>query len=114
VRIDFGVVQLNKNYYINRYIEKTIYDYGANVGIYVFEPRVPDFIAYGQYLDFPDLVLNLIAAVEKVVAFPFDDYWKDLGRPDDYEQAAEDFCCTQDLLPQEGEKDGMAHSLIRY
>jgi NDP-sugar pyrophosphorylase family protein len=41
-------------------------------------------------LDF-DLVLKLIAAGEKVISYPFDGYWMDLGRPDDYEQAAEDF-----------------------
>jgi NDP-sugar pyrophosphorylase family protein len=49
------------------------------------------YIPPNQYLDFPDLILKLIAAGEKVVGFPYDGYWKDLGRPDDYEQAAADF-----------------------
>src|SRR5574341_319971 len=114
VKIDLGVVQLDRNSCINGYIEKPTYDYVVSMGIYVFEPRVLDFIPHNQYLDFPDLVLELIAAGEKVVAFPFDGYWKDLGRPDDYEQAAEDFFRMQDLFLPEGEKDGMAHSLIRH
>jgi hypothetical protein len=46
--------------------------------------------------------------------FPFAGYWKDLCRPNDYEQAAEDFLRMQDLFLLEGEKDGLAHSLIRY
>jgi NDP-sugar pyrophosphorylase family protein len=33
----------------------------------------------------------MIAAGEKVSGYAFDGYWMDLGRPDDYEQAAEDF-----------------------
>ena len=73
------------------YDEKPNIDYVVSMGVYVFEPRVLNYIPKNQHLDFPDLVLKLIAAGEKVVSFPFDGYWKDLGRPDDYEQAAEDF-----------------------
>jgi NDP-sugar pyrophosphorylase family protein len=35
--------------------------------------------------------LKMIAAGEKVSGYTFDGYWMDLGRPDDYEQAADDF-----------------------
>jgi NDP-mannose synthase len=109
VRIDLGVVQLDGGCRIDGYLEKPVYDYVVSMGIYVFEPRVLEHIPHGQYLDFPDLVLKLIAAGEKVNGFPFEGYWKDLGRPDDYEQAAEDFCRMQDLFLPEGIKDGMAH-----
>jgi NDP-mannose synthase len=73
------------------YNEKPTIDYVVSMGVYVFEPKVLQYIPRNQYLDFPDLVLKLVAAGEKVVSFPFNGYWKDLGRPDDYEQAAEDF-----------------------
>jgi NDP-sugar pyrophosphorylase family protein len=49
------------------------------------------YIPFNLYLDFPDLVLKMIAAGEKVTGYTFDGYWMDLGRPDDYAQAAEDF-----------------------
>jgi len=91
VRIDLGVVLSNDDHSITGYVEKPTYDYTVSMGIYVFEPRVLEFIPAGQHLDFPDLVLKLIAAGEKVVAYPFDGYWMDLGRPDDYEKANEDF-----------------------
>jgi NDP-sugar pyrophosphorylase family protein len=91
VHIDFGVLQMNGDCTVIGYTEKPNIDYVVSMGIYVFEPEVLSFIPKNQYLDFPDLVLKLIAAGEKVVSFPFDGYWKDLGRPDDYEQAAEDF-----------------------
>ena len=91
VRIDLGVIQWNGGSTICGYIEKPVYDYTVSMGIYVFEPRVIDYIPHNQYLDFPDLVLKLIEAGEKVVGYPFDGYWKDLGRPDDYEEAARDF-----------------------
>jgi NDP-mannose synthase len=91
VRIDLGVVQSNADHRITGYIEKPTYDYTVSMGIYIFEARVLDYIPAGQYLDFPNLVLKLIEAGEKVVAYPFDGYWMDLGRPDDYQQATEDF-----------------------
>jgi NDP-sugar pyrophosphorylase family protein len=118
VRIDLGVVQLDRACRINGYIEKPTYDYVVSMGIYVFEPRVLDFIPYAQYLDFPDLVLKLIAAGEKVSAYPFEGYWKDLGRPDDYEQAAEDFTHMQGMfLPQdvnipEEIQNGLVYSVV--
>ncbi len=41
------------------YIEKPTYDFMVSMGIYVFEPRVLDFIPTNVYLDFPDLVQRL-------------------------------------------------------
>jgi NDP-mannose synthase len=61
----------------------------------MFEPRVLEYIPFNLYLDFPDLVLKLIAAGEKVRGYRFEGYWMDLGRPDDYAQAARDFAGVQ-------------------
>lgn len=91
VDIDFGVIQWNGDTNIDGYIEKPKYDYSVSMGIYVFEPRVLDYIPKGKYYDFPDLVKSLISNGEKVVGYNFDGYWQDLGRPDDYERATTDF-----------------------
>ena len=91
VKIDLGVLEFNGSFELKDYIEKPTYDFHVSMGIYIFEPEVLDYIPYNQYLDFPDLVLKLIHADEHVNGFPFDGYWQDLGRPDDYEQAVVDF-----------------------
>jgi NDP-sugar pyrophosphorylase family protein len=91
VYIDLGVIQQNEDGRVTGYIEKPTYDFMVSMGIYVFEPRVLDYIPRNAYLDFPDLVKRLIAAGEVVTGFPFDGYWQDLGRADDYERAVEDF-----------------------
>ncbi len=91
VKIDLGVLELNGNNQVQGYIEKPTYDYLVSMGIYVFEPMVLDYIEKNQYLDFPNLVQMLLADGRNVVSYPFDDYWMDLGRPDDYEQAVHDF-----------------------
>jgi NDP-sugar pyrophosphorylase family protein len=102
VKIDLGVIQSDGASRINGYIEKPTYDYCVSMGIYVFEPRVITYIPHNNYLDFPDLVQILIAAGEKVMGYQFDGYWQDLGRPDDYETATQDFeKMRSQFLPQE-------------
>lgn len=91
INIDLGVIQVDGDSQIIDYIEKPAYSLLVSMGIYVFEPRVLRYIPHNQYLDFPDLVLRMIKAGEHVVSYPFDGYWQDLGRPDDYEQAVQDF-----------------------
>jgi NDP-sugar pyrophosphorylase family protein len=91
VKVDLGVILQNGGHDVVGYIEKPTYDYSVSMGIYVFEPRVLKYIPAGEYLDFPNLVHRLLGAREKVVGYPFEGYWQDLGRPDDYEQANLDF-----------------------
>ncbi|HEY5901366.1 MAG TPA: sugar phosphate nucleotidyltransferase [Anaerolineales bacterium] len=102
VKIDLGVIQWDSDDRIIGYLEKPCYDYSVSMGIYVFEPAVLAYIPKGEYFDFPDLVKTLINAGEKVVGYRFSGYWQDLGRPDDYESAAEDFDRMRSLfLPEE-------------
>jgi NDP-sugar pyrophosphorylase family protein len=89
VKVDFGILESDQNYRVLGYNEKPELTYDVSMGIYVYEPSVLQFIARGMYLDFPDLVLKLIAAGEKVCAMPCDCLWLDIGRPDDYARAQE-------------------------
>ncbi len=97
VRIDLGVIRTNGNSEVAGYTEKPTYDFLVSMGIYVFEPCVLSYIGYREHLDFPDLVLRLIEAGERVVSYPFDGYWMDLGRFEDYEQAVMGF---EEMKPQ--------------
>jgi NDP-mannose synthase len=104
VKIDLGVIQLDGEDRVSGYIEKPTTDYTVSMGIYIFEPRVLEYIPVGEYLDFPDLILKLIASGEKVSGFAFDGYWMDLGRPDDYAQANNDFCnMRKQFLPEDNQ-----------
>jgi NDP-mannose synthase len=91
VKIDLGVIKFNDSNQVVGYIEKPTYEFHVSMGIYIFEPRVLKYIEPNMYLDFPDLVLRLLDAGELVVGYPFDGYWQDLGRADDYEQAVQEF-----------------------
>lgn len=101
-KIDLGVIQTDATGRITNYIEKPTYHYLVSMGIYVFEPAVLRHITPGQRLDFPDLVLRLLAAGEQVQSYAFDGYWLDIGRPDDYGQASAEFeRLRRQFLPDE-------------
>jgi NDP-mannose synthase len=102
VKIDLGVIQWDGDERVSGYIEKPVTDYTVSMGVYVFEPRILDYIPVNQYLDFPDLILKLIDHGEMVCGYAFDGYWMDLGRPDDYVQANQDFCnMKKQFLPED-------------
>jgi len=105
VRIDLGVIEADAAGRITGYLEKPTHVYHVSMGIYVFAPRVREYIAPGERLDFPDLVLRLLAAGERVMSYPFAGYWLDIGRPDDYEQAVAEFeGLRQRLLPERSDE----------
>ncbi|HEB65882.1 MAG TPA: nucleotidyltransferase family protein [Chloroflexi bacterium] len=97
VKVDLGVLQLDGSNRVTGYIEKPTYNFSVSMGIYVFEPRVLEYIPPNEYLDFPNLVLRMLDAGEKVVGYPFDGYWQDLGRREDYERAVDEF---EQMRPQ--------------
>jgi len=91
VDVDFGVIQRNKADQMVKYIEKPKLSYTVSMGIYVFEPEVLDFIPKGEKFDFPDLMQLLLEKGEKVAIYNSTDFWLDIGRPDDYQKAVEEF-----------------------
>lgn len=101
VKIDLGVIITNGQHTILDYVEKPKTDYMVSMGVYIFEPQVLDFIKGEGRLDFPDLVKRLLKAGLPVKSYPFQGYWMDIGRHDDYSQAAEEFELMKDhLIPQ--------------
>jgi NDP-sugar pyrophosphorylase family protein len=102
-RIDFGIVETDDTGDITGYIEKPEHEYGVSMGVYAFSPGALDHITNGERLDFPDLILRLLAADVRVRAVPFDGYWLDIGRRDDFDLAQDEFQAKRDLfLPTEG------------
>ena len=91
VKIDFGVIETDETGLLTGYVEKPSFDYRVSMGIYCFDKRALGFLQKNEYCDFPDLIKMLIKAKEKVASYPFEGYWLDMGRPDDYATAIEEF-----------------------
>jgi len=90
-KVDFGVIEAARDGRITEFREKPSLEYAVSMGIYVFSPEVRNLIPRGERFDFPDLVHLLLAKGAKVLSYETDAYWMDIGRPDDYRQANEDF-----------------------
>jgi NDP-sugar pyrophosphorylase family protein len=84
VKIELGVIETDGDGILNGYIEKPENAYMVSMGVYVYESSVLDYIERGVYLDFPDLVLRLMNSGERVVGYPCEDHWLDIGRHEDY------------------------------
>ncbi len=92
VKIDLGVLKVGANNELNDYIEKPTYEFAVSMGVYCFSPRVCDYVNPGERLGMPDLILRMRDADEKIRCFRDPCYWLDIGRPDDYAKAVDEFC----------------------
>lgn len=63
----------------------------AFCGIHIISPRIFSLMTEQGIFSIIDVYLRLAAAGEKISAFRADEYyWRDLGKPDELQQAAED------------------------
>jgi NDP-mannose synthase len=81
---------------VSGYEEKPEFPYTVSMGVYALSPSAVEQIPDGRF-DIPDLVLALLDAGLPVGAYPFDGYWLDVGRHDDYDQALRDY---ESILPR--------------
>lgn len=91
VPINLGVIQTDTDRRVIGYVEKPVYHYEVSMGVYVLEPKALSFVPQQKRFDLPDLIRAMLAADTRVLAYRHTGYWLDIGRPDDYQQAQEDF-----------------------
>ena len=91
VALELGVMEYDPNARLTRYLEKPTLSYSVSMGIYVFEKEALEWIPRGKYLDFPELIQKLLARQKRVICYPSDDFWLDIGRHEDYEEAQKTF-----------------------
>jgi len=91
VGIDLGVLEIGPDHLVVGYREKPVMRYPVSMGIYAYDHRALSYIRHGERLDFPDLVLRLLAEGERVAVHPSDAIWLDIGRTEDYQEAVQVF-----------------------
>jgi len=89
VKVPYGVVQV-KGADIIALEEKPVSQFFVVAGIYLLNPEVWKYLPRGEHCDMPDLIARLVAEGCKVVSFPINEYWLDVGSPDDYLRAQSD------------------------
>jgi len=91
INVDFGVIEMDNAHQLTAYREKPTHEYKVSMGIYVFSPVVLNSIPAERHFDFPDLVQALLGVGKPVNCYPFDGFWLDVGRREDYELANQDW-----------------------
>lgn len=89
--IDFGILRLDPEGSVAEYREKPTLRDWVSLGAYALSREILPWIPEEGRFDFPDLVTLLLEGSRRISTFPFDGYWRDIGRPADYEAAKADF-----------------------
>ena len=85
-QVPFGVVQPQGDSVLD-ILEKPVQRFLINAGMYVLNPAVVRRVPKNQHVDMPALLKQNIQTGEKVGYFPLHDYWLDIGRASDFQNA---------------------------
>lgn len=88
---DYGVLKTDDNGYLVNFHEKPITEFNVSMGVYMANKEILDYIPENQAYGFDHLMLDLIKRDKNAAVKTFDGYWLDIGRPDDYAKACEDY-----------------------
>ena len=89
---DYGVLDVGEDgRRLTGFREKPAMDYLVSMGVYVMNRQLIEAIPAGMKFGFDDLMLHMLTHGMPVHVEPYGGYWLDIGRPDDYAQAIEDF-----------------------
>ena len=89
--IDYGVLEVDGDRKLSGFSEKPRTDYEVSMGVYMMSRRAVELVPRSQAFGLDQLMLEMLARGQSVAVERFDGYWLDIGRPDDYLQAIEEF-----------------------
>ena len=75
---------------VKSFKEKPTYTYFSNGGVYLMKKEMLNYLPKNDFYNATDLMEELIHKGHKVISVPFNGYWLDIGRHEDYEKAQVD------------------------
>jgi NDP-sugar pyrophosphorylase family protein len=98
-KIDFGVIETDPaTSTAIGFREKPEYKFTVSMGVYAMNRKILDWVPDNEPFGFDHLMLKLLEARQRIAVFPYEGYWLDIGRPEDYEKANEDILKIEGLL----------------
>jgi dTDP-glucose pyrophosphorylase len=88
--VPYGVIE-TEGVQVKRIVEKPSYSYRVSGGIYVLNHQLLELIPTERYFDITDLMEIIISQGQMISAFPIEEYWLDIGLPNDFLKANEDY-----------------------
>jgi NDP-sugar pyrophosphorylase family protein len=98
VKLDFGVIECDEEHKLTGFKEKPIYTYDVSMGIYCIRKDVIMGLKKNSFYGFDTLMQDSLSICRKVCIDPYQGYWLDIGRPEDYESANKDFKAIYERL----------------
>ncbi|MFK4506019.1 nucleotidyltransferase family protein [Bradyrhizobium daqingense] len=90
VHVPYGVVTAAEGY-LQVIREKPTESWFVSAGIYVIGPTVFRLVDRGVKIDMPAVLERVVASEGRVAVYPIREYWLDIGRVEDFEQAHAEF-----------------------
>jgi NDP-mannose synthase len=88
---DYGVLETDGRGRLVGFREKPKTEHEVSMGVYMASREAVSLVPKDSPYGFDNLMLDLIAAGRDIAVRRYDGYWLDIGRPDDYVQAIEEF-----------------------
>ena len=98
-KIDYGVLKYDSNNIATEFVEKPIYNFDVSMGVYCLNRGIIDQLEKGKPYGFDNLMIDGIRNHTKIGVKPFEGFWLDLGRPEDFDIANEKY---EELKPKLG------------
>ncbi|SAL14036.1 D-glycero-d-manno-heptose 1-phosphate guanosyltransferase [Caballeronia udeis] len=98
VKVDFGVLKYDEENRLTAFQEKPVYHFDVSMGIYCINRRVIESLPRGKIYGFDNLMVDGLEKGTKIQIKPFSGYWLDIGRPDDYQYADDNFDALAERL----------------
>jgi len=90
-KVDYGVLEVGRDNKLVNFVEKPTTRYNVSMGVYMASNKILDYIPENLFYGFDHLMLDLIKFKQPATVKVHTGYWLDIGRPDDYEKACNDF-----------------------
>jgi NDP-sugar pyrophosphorylase family protein len=102
IPVSLGVIEYDDQQRIIAFREKPRLHFWASMGVYVFSPELWEMIPPDIHYGFDDLMADMLANNLRAQVYPWDGRWLDIGRPEDYAKATDEFVAHREkFLPEE-------------
>lgn len=85
-QVPYGVIKSN-GHLIESMMEKPVYNFYINAGIYLLSPDLVKSVSKEECVDMPTLLSQQIEKGNLVNMYPIHEYWLDIGRMEDFQRA---------------------------
>lgn len=96
LKSEYGVLNIDDHGKLCGFQEKPVYNLDVSMGIYAVNRAVIHHIPQDTSYGFDNLMLDLLAEGNPAAVIRHNGYWLDIGRPDDYMQAIDEFDSLRD------------------